>query len=175
MLRVEDYVPTQVSLVSTRVQSIQNSLPVRVSNAVTIQGTANVLTAATTNRIGFFAAHGFWFDDSAIALGANATFTGTSRDLFATATGVGWASATVQGKEFRVSAESDVSGTLWIEVSRDNTNWRRVKSVATAEVTGGGQYAEIVHRPSWRFIRVGFTNGATVQARFTINSAALGN
>ena len=146
----------------------------QISGTQPVSGTVTANLGAATTRAGFFAAHGFWYDDSSTALAANATFTGTSRDLFATATGVAWATATIQGKEFRVSAESDVSGTLWIEASRDNTNWRRVKSVATAAVTGGGHYAEIVHRPSWRYIRVGFTNGATIQARFTINSASVG-
>jgi hypothetical protein len=76
--------------------------------------------------------------------------------------------------EVRIAAESDQSGTLWLEVSRDNAAWRRAKSVATAAVTGGGQYAEIIHRPSWRYWRVGFTNGATLQTRFTINSLSTG-
>jgi hypothetical protein len=130
--------------------------------------------AAGTNRAGFIAAAGIWFDDSATTLAANATFTGTSRDLTVTATATAFANAATYAQEFVVSAESDVSGTLWIEVSRDNTNWRRAKSVPTAAVTGGGQYAEIVHRPSWRYIRVGFTNGATIQARFSIGSVAKG-
>jgi len=45
-----------------------------------------------------------------------------------------------------------------------------VKSVATSAVTGGGFYAEIVHQPSWRYARVGYTNGAGAQARFTIGT-----
>lgn len=173
MLRVEDYVPTQVSLVSTRVQSIQNSAPVSVIGTVPVSGTVAVSSAtlaAATVRAGFVAGAGIWFDDSSTNLGVSATFTGTSRDLTVTATATAMANAATYAQEMRLSAESDVAGTLWLEVSRDNTNWRRVKSVATTAVTGGGQYAEIVHRPSWRYARVGFTNGATAQARFTINS-----
>lgn len=127
----------------------------------------------SSNRIGFTAASGIWYDDSATTLAANATFTGTSRDATVTATATTFANAGTYAQEVRLSAESDVTGTLWLEVSRDNTNWRRVKSVATAAVTGGGQYAEIVHRPSWRYWRVGFTNGATIQARFSIGSIAM--
>jgi uncharacterized protein YPO0396 len=108
-----------------------------------------------------------------VALAADASFTGTSRDLTVTATATAMANAATYVKELRASAESDQTGTLWLEVSRDNTNWRRVKSVATAAITGGGQYAEIVHRPSWRYARVGFTNGATLQARFSIGSIAV--
>jgi hypothetical protein len=48
MLRVEDYVPTQVSLVSTRVQSIQNSAPVNVIGTVPVSGTVTATVASTT-------------------------------------------------------------------------------------------------------------------------------
>jgi hypothetical protein len=146
---------------------------------MTIQGTAAVsiatntpTLAAGTNRAGFVAGSGIWYDDSSTVLAANATFTGTSRDATVTATATAFANAATFAEEVRVSAESDVSGTLWLEVSRDNTNWRRAKSVATAAITGGGQYAEIVHAPSWRYWRAGFTNGATLQARFSIGSLA---
>jgi hypothetical protein len=87
-----------------------------------------------------------------------------------TATGSAFANAANYAHRLTVSAESDVTGTLWLEVSRDNTNWRRVKSVATSAVTGGGFYAEIDHPPSWRYARVGYTNGAGAQARFTIGT-----
>jgi hypothetical protein len=140
----------------------------QVSATQPVSGT--VTAGAGTARVGFVSGAGIWFDDSAVVLAANATFTGTSRDLTVTATATAFANAATYAMEARVAAESDQSGTLWIEASRDNTNWRRVKSVATAAVTGGGQSAEIIHRPSWRYMRVGFTNGATLQTRFTINS-----
>ncbi len=135
-----------------------------------VSGSVTSTLAAATVRAGFVAGAGIWFDDSATALGSGATFTGTVRDLTVTATATAMANAATYAQEMRLSAESDVAGTLWLEVSRDNVAWRRVKSIATTAVTGGGQYAEIVHRPSWRYARVGFTNGATAQARFTINS-----
>ncbi|MEN6386435.1 MAG: hypothetical protein ABFD79_14750 [Phycisphaerales bacterium] len=166
--RMQDFIATQVELTGLRQFGLGATLP--VSGAVTSTGTTTATLAASAVRAGFIASSGIWFDDSATTLAANATFTGTSRDLTVTATATAFANAATYAKELRVSAESDVSGTLWLEVSRDNTTWRRVKSVATAAVTGGGQYAEIVHLPSWRYARVGFTNGATIQARFTINS-----
>jgi hypothetical protein len=134
------------------------------------QVVGSVGLSSGTGRVGFVAAHGVWYDDSATVLAANATLTSSSRDLVAAASATTFTSASTMAQELRVSAESDQSGTLWLEVSRDNTNWRRVKSVATAAVTGGGQYAEIIHRPSWRYVRVGFTNGATLQTRFSIGS-----
>jgi hypothetical protein len=138
----------------------------------TVQGTvnANATAVASNVRMGYVGFAGIWYDDSSTALGAAATFTGTSRDLTTVATATAFNTATAYPHELRVSAESDVTGTLWLEVSRDNTNWRRVKSVATTAVTGGGFYAEIIHQPSWRYARVGYTNGAGAQARFTIGT-----
>lgn len=143
--------------------------------AVQITGTQPVsftqpALVAGAARVGFVAGAGIWFDDSSTVLAASASFTGSSRDLTVTATATAFANAATYVKELRVSAESDQPGTLWLEVSRDNTNWRRVKSVATAAVAGGGQYAEIAHLPSWRYARIGFTNGATLQTRFSLGS-----
>ena len=141
--------------------------------AVPVNVAGGALTAnASTNRLGFFGAGGIWWDDTSTALAANATFTGTARDLTVTATATAWANAATYAQELVTSAETDQAGTLWLEVSRDGTTWRRVKSVATVAVPGGGQYAEIVHRPSWRHARTGFTNGATAQTRLTIGTVA---
>lgn len=134
----------------------------------TVTATSNL--AAGVTRAAFVAAAGIWYDDSSTNLAIAATFTGTSRDLTVTATATAMANAATYAQELRVVAESDVTGTLWLEVSRDNAAWRRIKSLATTAVTGGGFAAEIVHRPSWRYARVGFTNGAVAQARFAIGS-----
>lgn len=145
--------------------------------AAQISGTQPVSLAAlpalvTGNaRVGHTAASGVWYDDSSTTLAGATTFTGTSRDITGgTAAGSFFGGPTDVSQEVVVGAESDVIGTLWLEVSRDNTNWRRIKSIATSAVTGGGFYAEIVHRPSWRYLRVGYTNGAGAQARFTIGT-----
>jgi len=127
---------------------------------------ASPILGNALGRIGNVGVTGVWYDETTTTLAGTASFTGTSRDLTAASTSTTWTNAVAQ--EVVVSAESDVTGTLWIEASRDNTNWRRIKSVATTAVTGGGFYAEIVHRPSWRYIRVGYTNGAGAQARMTV-------
>jgi hypothetical protein len=145
----------------------------QVSATQPISGSVTATLAAATVRAGFVAGAGIWYDDTSTLLAANATFTGTSRDATVTATATAFANAATYAKEVRVSAETDQSGTLWLEVSRDNTNWRRAKSVATAAIAGGGQYAEIVHRPSWRYWRAGFTNGATLQTRLAVGSVAV--
>jgi hypothetical protein len=144
----------------------------QISGTQPVSGTVTATLGAATTRAGFVAGAGIWFDDSSATLVGAATFTGTSRDLTVTATATAFANAATYAKELRVSAESDQSGTLWLEVSRDNTNWRRAKSVATAAVAGGGQYAEIVHRPSWRYWRLLVVNGATIAARTTAGSIA---
>lgn len=172
-LRLRLSTATTAGTTTLRVVGFQHAAPYAINTAVTgIAGTVTVAAAAGTARIGNVSGAGIWYDDSSTALAANATFTGTNRDATVTATATAFANAATYAGEIRVSAESDQSGTLWIEVSRDNTNWRRAKSVPTAAVTGGGQYAEIIHRPSWRYWRVGFTNGATLQARFSIGSIA---
>jgi len=145
----------------------------QVSGTQPISGSITATLAASNVRAGFFGAAGIWYDDSSTALAANASFTGTSRDATVTATATAHANAATYAKEVRACAESDQSGTLWLEVSRDNVNWRRIRSVATVAITGGGQAAEIVYQPSWRYWRIGFTNGATLQARFTIGTMAL--
>jgi hypothetical protein len=170
-LRLRVSTPTTAATTTFSVAaSPSNVAPWFATQPVSGTVSANATAVASTVRMGFVAGAGIWFDDSSTALAANATFTGTARDLTQAATAAAFANAATYADELRVSAESDVAGTLWLEVSRDATNWRRVKSVATAAVTGGGQYAEIVHRPSWRHARVGFTNGATLQARFTIGT-----
>jgi hypothetical protein len=142
----------------------------QVSATQPVSGSMTATLAASAVRAGFMAGAGIWYDDSAAILAANATFTSTSRDLTVTATATAFANAATYAKELRVAGESDQAGTLWLEVSRDNAAWRRIKSVPTTAVAGGGQYAEIVHRPSWRYARVGFTNGATLQTRFSLGS-----
>ena len=164
---VEQFPNQSIYLQGVRAQGQSNPLPVG------IVGNVSVGVNAGTSRIGFTAAHGTWWDDSSTVLAANASFTGTSRDLAGAATATAFNNANAFANEFRLSAESDQTGTLWLEVSRDNAVWRRVKSVATTAVAGGGFYAEIVHAPSWRYARVGFTNGATLQTRFSIGSIAM--
>jgi hypothetical protein len=139
----------------------------------TVTATLSGSLAAGTNRVAFMAGAGIWYDDTSTVLAANATFTGTARDATVTATAAAFANAGTYAKEARVAAESDQDGTLWVEYSRDNTNWRRAKSVPTATVAGGGKYAEVVFRPTWRYWRSGFTNGPTLQTRFTLGSLAV--
>jgi hypothetical protein len=145
----------------------------QVSATQPVSGSVTATLAAAITRVGFVATSGVWYDDSATALAANATLTGTARDATVTATATAFANAATFAQEVRVAAEADVIGTLWVEFSRDATNWRRMRSTATVAIAGGGFAAEILFRPSWRYWRAGYTNGATVQARFTLGSMAV--
>lgn len=152
--------------------------PTAASLQATVAGTvtANIGTgslAAGVNRIAFTAASGIWYDDSSTVLAGAAVFTGASRDATATVTATSFNSAVTFAKEVRACAESDQTGTMWLEASRDNTNWRRIRSVATVAVAGGGFAADLIYAPSWRYWRIGFTNGATLQTRFTIGTVAM--
>lgn len=145
----------------------------QVSGTQPVSGSLTATLAASAVRAGFVAGAGIWYDDSSANLASNATFTGASRDATVTATATAFANAATYAQEVRACAESDVSGTLWLEVSRDNVNWRRIRSVATAAISGGGHAAELIYRPSWRYWRVGYTNGATAQARFALGTVAM--
>lgn len=168
-LAIEKYANLPVYIQGQRKQGFSNPAPVKFPTTSLIGLTPGV------SRFGTVAAASIWYDDSSTNLAANASFTGTSRDVtggIAATTAI--LSSTSYTKEIRVSAESDQAGKLWMEVSRDGTTWRRVKSVDTASVVSGGQYAEIIHCPSVRYWRCGFTNGTVVQTRFFINSVMMG-
>ncbi len=124
------------------------------------------------NRIGSVLRSGIWQDDTATALAASGTFTGATRDVTASVTnGV---IANGYPEEFRALAISDVSGTLRLEVSRDNVTWREIKSVPTTLVRAGGLYtAEILYRPATRYARIGYVNDATAQGHFTAQTMML--
>lgn len=129
--------------------------------------------AAGTARIGFSASPGLWQDTSTTVLAAAATFTGTGRDLIAAATNAAWGSSTY-AKEYRGMAISDVAGTLYLEVSRDNATFRRIQAVATDNTTTGGLHvARFTYAPTTRYARVVYVNGGTLQTHFTLQEAYL--
>ena len=145
---------------------------------VQTSGTTTATLAAATVRAGFIASAGIWYDDSSTNLGIAGVFTGTSRDATVTATATAMANAGTYAKQIRVFAESDVTGTLVVQVSRDNTNWRTAYTAATASIAaiggfGAGFAAEIKFEPAWRYWRVCYVNGAGAQTRFALGSIAV--
>lgn len=98
------------------------------------------------------------YTDSVANLAISATFTGTSRD----------GGATPAYNLFIVNAFADVAGTVRVEKSTDNTNWRRATAdVAVAANTG----QELTVRVTARYHRVVYVNGAAAQTVFSLTSS----
>jgi len=97
------------------------------------------------------------YTDSATNLGISATFTGTSRD----------GGATPAYNYFIASAFADQSGTVRVEKSTDNTNWRRAsKDIAVA----ANAPEEITVKVTARYHRVVYVNGGIAQTIFSLTS-----
>lgn len=140
--------------------------------------TVSASLASNNASVGFVRAQGIWQDDTVTPLAGAGTFTGTARDLTATAAASGFSgNGSTNGSgtvEMRGLAVSDVAGTLHLEVSRDNTTFRRIKSVATAAVGGSGLHvAEIEHKPKTRYARWVYVNDAGAQTHFMVQTFLL--
>lgn len=122
-------------------------IPAVQSHAVTLTSTSVSVTTHTPTT----------YNDSVTNLGASATFTGTSRD----------AGATNTMRKFCAYAYSDQAGTLAIEVSNDNTTWRRIKTIAVA----AGSASELELNVCTRYHRVVYINGTVAQGAFMLNSS----
>lgn len=122
-----------------------------------------VILGAGSNTIGSIAAaDNLFFNDTTTALGASATFTGTSHDHGSAA------GSYHRFAKFNAVAFADQAGTVRIEMSNDNTTWRRA-TVDTA-VTANGVVTLSVPVLT-RYYRVIYVNGATIQGAFMVNSS----
>jgi hypothetical protein len=119
----------------------------------TIGGTVTANAVAQNN---------VFYNDSVTAQAANATVTGTARDVAVAAGTVHRYSA------FNASAFSDQAGTLRIECSNDNVTWRRA-SADTAVAANSVIYLSVPVMT--RYHRVVYVNGATIQGAFMLNSS----
>lgn len=132
-------------------------------------GTVNLAANFLGGKIGNVANQGNAYDDTATALGASATYTGTSRDLLG---GTGNVPSGFQGiNEFRAWAISDVTGTLYYETSRDNVTYRRTDQFVAAQNIPSGLWVargkiELVSR----YGRWVYVNGAGAQTHFQLQS-----
>jgi hypothetical protein len=141
MIRVEDFISSQVSIVGTRQQSLNNSLPVRVlsapSTAVTGTITANQGTAAATA----------WLANRLIPVSAN---TGDTGAKIATGNGATLTNTTAKGISATINLGA-VTGTLptavfKIQYSNDaGTTWLDLPNATTASLTVTGAYGIIVY------------------------------
>lgn len=131
--------------------------PASQSGTWTVQpgNTANTTPWLVTNRGNVF------FNESTTNLGASATFTGTGRD-------VGIAAGSVQPySAFNATAFADVAGTMRLEMSNDNTTWRR----CTADAAVAANTPVTLSVPVvTRYYRVVFVNSTSAQTAFMLNS-----
>ena len=103
-----------------------------------------------------------FYNDSSTTQAASATLTGTARDVGAAA------AANHRYSAFNAMAFADQAGTMRIEVSNDNTNWRR----ATTDTPVAANTPVILSIPIMtRYHRVVYVNGATAQGAFMLNTS----
>ena len=118
-------------------------------------------TAASLN-VQAVAQDNIFYNDSSTAQAASATLTGTTRDV-----GVA-AAAAHRYSAFNAMAFADVAGSMRIEVSNDNSTWRR----ATADTAVAANTPVIMSIPVMtRYHRVVYVNGATAQGAFMLNTS----
>jgi hypothetical protein len=98
------------------------------------------------------------YTDSTTNLAGAATFTGTSRD----------AGATPAYNNFIVNAYANQAGTLYVEKSTDNTNWRLAAKPVSVAIDLPEQVEVLV---TTRYMRVRYVNGAVAQTQFSLTSA----
>lgn len=144
-------------------------------------GSSTALLGSNNAYVGRVRAEGVWQDATSTPLAANGVFTETARDVIATSSGAQFnAGAGVGGaQEFRSMAIADQPGTLCLEVSRDSTTWRRIRSIAMSNVgtdaVGAGTLyeADIVYRPMTRYARTVYVNGATPNTYFNVQTVQM--
>lgn len=98
-----------------------------------------------------------FYSETTTALGASASFTGSSRDM----------TSTNRGRYFAVAAYSDQAGTLTIQASTDGTTFREVGRVPITAAQGATLQVPVTAR----YYRVVYINGATAQTTFWVTSA----
>jgi len=104
----------------------------------------------------------FW-NDTVTPLAGAAVLTGTMRDI-----GCDVGIKQTSYSAFNVMAFADQAGTLRIECSNDATTWRR----SSADQAVAANAAVILSVPiTTRYYRAVYTNGATIQTAFMLNTS----
>jgi len=143
------------------------------TESVTTTTTGIAVLSSSAARVGNVGLPGTWYTDTSAALAGGASFTSTARDMTSAVSGTASTSGIL--REYRVSVAQDVAFTLYLEVSTDNSTFRRIKQVAGAQnVTAGLYIAEIVEAPKWRYYRYVIVNGAGAAAHTTGCSMVVG-
>ena len=101
------------------------------------------------------------FTHSTTPLAASATFTGTTMDL----------GANHSINRHRAMVYATTAGTLYLEQSRDGTNWRPT----TTATNTAGQSLTVDDFIVSRYVRIRYVNGATADTGFDLQSALVKN
>jgi hypothetical protein len=114
------------------------------------------------------------YADTVTSLGANAVFTGTSRN-----TQISTSSPYSMYAGIIAASYADVAGTLFIQESTDNSAWRTVaRQDAVGIVDTDGATTRYVAQIAWKaaqiYVRVMYRNGAGAQAAFNLSSRIIG-
>jgi hypothetical protein len=107
--------------------------------------------------------------DSTTALGANATFTGTTRNLQASTV---TSPFVVYYAGIRVIVTANVAGTLYIDESPDGNTW--LQGAASGAVSAGA-VVTLSYKAVNGYVRVRYVNGSTAQTSFGLYSRIVGD
>jgi hypothetical protein len=133
-----------------------------VKDATGASYTMRTLDTGTMHIPGHMAQDNVFWNDSTTALAAAGSVTGTARDV-AVAVGVAH-----RYSSFNASAFADQAGTLRIDCSNDGTTWRRA-AADTAVAANAVVYLSVPVMT--RYYRAVYTNGATLQGAFMLNTS----
>lgn len=124
-----------------------------------LAGRGSYMTHGAIPILGAVRNYVVYYSDTTTPLGASTSFTGTSRALF---------NPGMVGK-FRAFAYADQAGTLKIEQSRTGSTWYQMASASVSANTPTTLESNIY----MQYVRVAYTNGATAQSSFELNSCAV--
>ena len=146
----QDYAELTAEITAGRGQTVAGQA---IGVAVTSMPTVSATATAQDN---------VFYNESVANQAASATVTGTSRD-----TGVA-AAAVHRYSKFNAFAFADQAGTMRIEMSNDNTTWRRA-TVDTAVAANTPVFLSVPVMT--RYHRVVYVNGAAAQTAFMLNTS----
>jgi hypothetical protein len=126
------------------------------------QAIAAAVVSMPTVAANVTAQNNVFYNDSVTNLGISGALTGTTRDI-----GIA-ASAVHRYSKFNAMALADQPGTMRIEISNDNVTWRR----ATVDTAVAANTPVLLSIPIMtRYHRAVYTNGATAQTVFMLNTS----
>ena len=136
-----------------------------VTGTLSVSVTALPALPAGTSAIGtVLVPETTFYNETTTALGASASFTGTTRD-----SGVAAGTATAV-TYFNAYFFADQTGTAYIDCSNDASTWRPIATVALTASTGAILTAPVMTR----YHRARLVNGTTAQTVCMVNSSYTG-